>query len=159
MKTLRYLAIAVGIVSLTACSNAPIKTSPAESDWRLRNFVDNGLEETIRVYNFCYKGKESQFVAARDFKPGSHTVVTKIVQSFNNVESEPREAFVVLNGRFKGGRTYVFQKDINDNEATLWIADVESGEVVTEQTTVTLGVGEVVDNEQRQRRRCEVSSL
>ena len=53
------------------------------------------------------------------------------------------------------GSSYAYEK----NQATLWIADVETGKAVSEQVQVTLAIGEVVDNEQRQRRRCMASTL
>lgn len=93
----------LGASILSACSSVPVATSPDDSSWRLRNFLDNGLSETVRVYNFCYNGKETGFVAARDFEPGSHTVVTKITQTFNTIESEPKEAYATLNGDFVAG--------------------------------------------------------
>jgi len=149
----------IGASMLSACTSVPVTTSPDDSQWRLRNFLDNGLAQTVRVYNFCYNGKESDFVAARDFAPGEHTVVTKITQTFNNIESKPKEAYATLKGDFEAGNTYVFQKDIEENQATLWIANVETGKAVSEQVQVTLAIGEVVDNEQRQRRRCMASTL
>lgn len=149
----------LGASILSACSSVPVATSPDDSSWRLRNFLDNGLSETVRVYNFCYNGKETGFVAARDFEPGSHTVVTKITQTFNTIESEPKEAYATLNGDFVAGNTYVFQRDIQENTATLWIANVETGEAATDKVEVNLSIGDVVDNKMRQRRRCAVSSL
>ena len=154
-----FISTLLGASILAACSNVPVTTSPDDSEWRLRNFLDNGLSETVRVYNFCYNGKETGFVAARDFAPGSHTVVTKITQTFNNIESKPKEAFATLTGNFVAGNTYVFQKDIDESSATLWIADVETGEAATNKVEVTLGIGDVVDNEMRQRRRCAPSTL
>lgn len=144
---------------LTACGSVPVTTSPDNSEWRLRNFLDNSLSETVRVYNFCYNNKETGFVAARDFKPGSHSIVTKITQEFNNVESEPKQAYATLKGDFVAGSTYVFQKDVDGSEATLWIADVETGKPATDKVQVNLSIPEVVDNALRQQRRCSESTL
>jgi hypothetical protein len=152
----------IGLTSallLTACSSGPIETSPDSSNWRLQNFLDNGLSETLRVYNFCYKGKESNFVSARDFEDGSHTIVTRITQHFNRVESKPRDAFTVLRGNFESGKTYVFQNSVEENKATLWIADIETGDPVTSKETVKLTVLDVVNNQQYKNKKCEISTL
>ncbi len=159
MKTsLAFIGLTSALL-LTACSSVPIETSPESPDWHLQNFLDNSLSNTVRVYNFCYKGKESSFVSARDFEEGSRSVVTRITQHYNTIESKPRDAFTILNGHFESGKTYVFQNAIDENKATLWIADVETGEPVTSKETVKLTVLEVVDNQQYKNKKCETSTL
>lgn len=159
MKRLKLFLGVVGALSLAACSSAPVKTSPDDSHWRLRNTLDDGFTETVRVYNYCYRGKQAGFIPARDFKEGSHSIVARITQHFNHVESKPREGFVVLSGDFESGKTYAFQNQIEDNEATVWIADVENSEAVTPKEVVVLGIPDVVDHQTYKNRRCKVSTL
>jgi hypothetical protein len=159
MKLLRSSIGLTSVFLVAACSSVPAQTSPDSSHWRLQNFLDNDLSETIRVYNFCYKEKQSSFVSARDFTEGTHSIVARITQHFNNVDSKSRDAFTTLNGHFENGKTYVFQNDIDGSEATLWIADVDTGKPITSKKTVKLTIPEVVDNEQYQSRRCAESTL
>lgn len=159
MKLIKLFLGTAGALLMVACSSAPVQTSPDDSNWRLRNFLDNGLAETIRVYNFCYQGKPTGFVAARDFEEGSHSIVARITQDFNNIGSKSLDAYTTLNGDFEGGKTYVFQNVVEGDEATIWIADIETGEAVTPKEIVKLTIPDVVDNEQYQSRRCRASTL
>jgi len=136
-----------------------VKVGPDGSHWRLQSFLDDGLQETVKVYNYCYKGKQSSFVPARDFEKGSHSVVAHVIKQFHSVDSKPLDAFATLDGRFESGKTYVFQNAIEDNKAKVWIANAETGEAVTSKEMVKLTVPDVVDNKQYQNRRCSASTL
>jgi hypothetical protein len=145
------------LVGLTACSSSLAD----KNQFKLRNFQDKSIQASHIIYNYCYRGRETDFVTARDFEAGEQTVVARYAFIKKYVPGGPLEQFFKLKGNFEPGNIYEFRysRDSDAGTATVWIVDAANEQAVTNKATGKLVTEEVVDTPARQKARCDDSTL
>jgi len=145
------------VLGSTACSSPP----PGDNQFKLRNYKDTSIQRSHVIYNYCYYGREADYVAARDFDAGEHTIIARYAFIKKYVPGGPLENYFKLNGTFEPGKIYEFKfnRDQENGTAEVWIVDAETQKAVTNKVTKKLITQEVVNTPSRQKTRCEASTL
>lgn len=156
---MRNLTIAFALgASLLGCSSLPITTEIKEDHFRFENFKRDIGPNLEYVHLMCFHKKPVGWAEPKQYPSGKQNLWVKARVLHEDFLNSEKEAFVNFNVDLKPEISYMLNREINENNITLWIQEVNTGVVVSDVKTETLERPLQVDESLR-RRQCRTSSV
>jgi hypothetical protein len=95
----------------------------------------------------CENNRPNDEIEILDVEAGEHIlyVRSRVINSnllFKNV----REAVVRLDVNLEGGKRYTLNQDREDDNVTLWLQEADTGLIVSETVSTTMGLTSAIGN-------------
>lgn len=143
----KLLLISPLIASLTACAMFPFEKEVQDGHFRVENFSYDHMNDTKEyVYLMCHNKKPTGWIAARQYPAGEHDLWVKATYQNVGVLHSYREAYVNFKMDFPEGGNYQLAHEINNENISVWLQDVETKEKASEVITEPLARHNVGDN-------------
>jgi len=140
MKSCFTMLAATMVVTLTACTQFPIKLPIADDQVRFENFKrDSNQPVHSYVYLACKNSQLQGWNEPRKLNAGDHSLYIKAVTTHRNVPNSIKEAYATFDVTLEGGKSYMLNRELqNEDTMKVWIQEVDTGIGVGEVKTVHL---------------------
>lgn len=148
---LATLVATIAITPLVACTSvekvideqATIQPNEARIDF----YVQRLDRQREFVQLMCENNRPNDEIEILDVEAGEHIlyVRSRVINSnllFKNV----REAVVRLDVNLEGGKRYTLNQDREDDNVTLWLQEADTGLIVSETVSTTMGLTGAIGN-------------
>ena len=158
MKFTKFLLLSIFFASITGCSTFPLKSDIQDGHFRFENFRRDTGPTLEYVYLMCFSQEPTEWSEPRQFESGAHDLWVKASITERDILNSTREAYVNFDVTLAPGTSYMLNRKIVDDNISIWIAQADTGEVVSEVMTTDLAAPPVVDYSLR-RRQCQSGSI
>lgn len=137
-NTLLYSALLC--LCLAGCSSSynvfTEQSQIQENEARFDYFAQRVSPEREFIGLMCRNQRLTGVAQLRDLPPGEHVLWVKaVLYGANHNSASLKEATAKFNVTLDGGKRYTVLRDRDGDELTLWIAESDSGEVVSDVIT------------------------
>lgn len=150
MKLASLLAT-IAIIPLVACTSvgkvideqATIQPNEARIDF----YVQRLDRQREFVQLMCENNRPNDEIEILDVEAGEHILYVRAsVINSNLLFKNVREAVVRLDVNLEGGKRYTLNQDREDDNITLWLQEADTGLIVSETVSTTMGLTSAVGN-------------
>lgn len=150
MKLASLLAT-IAIIPLVACTSvgkvideqATIQPNEARIDF----YVQRLDRQREFVQLMCENNRPNDEIEILDVEAGEHILYVRAsVINSNLLFKNVREAVVRLDVNLEGGKRYTLNQDREDDNVTLWLQEADTGLIVSETVSTTMGLTSAVGN-------------
>jgi len=150
MKLASLLAT-IAITPLVACTSvekvideqATIQPNEARIDF----YVQRLDRQREFVQLMCENNRPNDEIEILDVEAGEHILYVRAsVINSNLLFKNVREAVVRLDANLEGGKRYTLNQDREDDNVTLWLQEADTGLIVSETVSTTMGITSAVGN-------------
>jgi hypothetical protein len=151
---------------MSGCNTFPIDLGVKEGHFRIENFVQNNRPTKEYVYLMCRFNRPIGFNLPRDYAAGfdvprqypagEHKLWVRADVNKPGTAAS-KYAFVEFDVSLDEGKSYMLNRERNEEEISVWIEDIQSGEKVSQIKTATLALEPFVGN--LRLRQCEEGTV
>lgn len=150
MKLASLLAT-IAITPLVACTSvekvideqATIQPNEARIDF----YVQRLERKREFVQLMCENNRPNDEIEILDVEAGEHILYVRAsVINSNLLFKNVREAVVRLDVNLEGGKRYTLNQDREDDNVTLWLQEADTGLIVSDTVSTTMGITSAVGN-------------
>lgn len=153
MKSLLLNILVLGL--LASCSQLPVVVK--DNHYRFENFRTNDKDPEEFVILMCFRKKPTSWSEPKQFLSGKQNLWLRAIIKGNANQYLPKEAVANFNVTLDAGKNYMANREIQQNNISLWIQEVESGVIVSDIITKELVYPTFKGN--LRKKQCKTSSV
>lgn len=131
MTSFKITLVSLLVLPLLGCGVLPIQSEIKEDHLRFENFKRDISDDLEYVYLMCANKKPTSWLYPRQFASGAHELWVKVKTSKRDVPHSTKVAVVNIKVTLDADKSYMLNRKIVKDEASLWIQEVDTGITVS----------------------------
>lgn len=132
MKKIKLLFMFVLSLTIAGCSSLLAEQKIKENHFRFENFKRNVATPFESVYLMCAAKKVTGWNNPKQYLSGEHDLWVKYSLTNPNMPNRSKEAFVNFKVSLGPGKSYMLNRELQEDIVSVWIQEVDTGLRVSE---------------------------